>query len=53
MSRGDDAAAGPSLLDRAIEIAREELVGRWRGQRATVAFDLKPPRSKTRGIASR
>jgi hypothetical protein len=42
MSRGNDAAAGPSLF-RAMEIALEQLVSRWRGQRATVAFDLRRP----------
>jgi hypothetical protein len=30
---------GPSLF-RVMEIALEELVSRWRGQRATVAFDF-------------
>jgi len=32
MSRGDDAAAGPSLF-RSMEIALEELASRWRDQR--------------------
>jgi hypothetical protein len=45
MSRGDDGAADPSL-SRTMETALKELVSRWRGQRATVAFDLGRPEVK-------